>query len=168
VTTFTFLDTGLAGDGTTPPAINTTGGLISSAGLSVGTAFNTQISYTLTAAQILAMFATPVTIIPAPGANKAIIVNSIVLQTKPGATNFAAGGAVNLQYHGTAILPHAASVPAATINSATASVNDLPPPAGVIQPPVNTGVDITNATAAFTTGNGTVVVTVAYTILTLS
>jgi hypothetical protein len=167
-TTFTFTDTGIAGDGSTAPAINTTGGIISSGGFGIGTEINTQTSYTLTAAQIAAMYATPVTIIPAPGAGKVLNINDIVLQTKPGGTNFAAGGAVNLQYHGTSVTPHASSIPATTINSGTASVNSLPPPAGVIQIPVNTGLDITNATQAFTTGTGTAVVTVAYTILTLS
>jgi hypothetical protein len=44
----------------------------------------------------------------------------------------------------------------------------VPPPTGVIQPPAATGIDITNATAAFATGNGAIVVTVFYSIITLS
>jgi hypothetical protein len=44
----------------------------------------------------------------------------------------------------------------------------VPPPTGTIQPPAATGLDILNATAAFATGNGTLVVTVFYSIITLS
>jgi hypothetical protein len=44
----------------------------------------------------------------------------------------------------------------------------LPPPTGVIQPPAATGLDITNGTGAFASGNGTVVVTVFYSLITLS
>jgi len=36
------------------------------------------------------------------------------------------------------------------------------------QPPAATGIDITNGTAAFATGNGTMVVTVFYSIITLN
>ena len=44
----------------------------------------------------------------------------------------------------------------------------MPPPTGVIQPPSATGIDIVNATGAFATGNGTMVVTVFYSIITLN
>jgi len=37
-----------------------------------------------------------------------------------------------------------------------------------VVPPAATGLDITNGTAAFATGNGTLVVTVFYSIITLS
>jgi hypothetical protein len=123
---------------------------------------------TLTAAQIIAMNGAPVNILPAPPAGQAIVVDQFIAQMKPGATQFTGGGAVSFQYHGTAVVPHSANIPAATINSATASENVVPPPTGVIQPPTATGIDITNAAAAFATGNGTLVVTVFYSIITLS
>lgn len=123
---------------------------------------------TLTAAQIEAMFATPIAILPAPAAGQVLAIDQIIVQTKPGTTQFSGGGAVSFQYHGTAVAPHSSSIPAATINSATASENIVPPPTGVIQAPAATGIDITNATAAFASGNGTVVVTVFYSIITLS
>jgi predicted RecA/RadA family phage recombinase len=123
---------------------------------------------TLTAAQIMGMFGAAVSILPAPAAGQVIVVDQFVVQMKPGATQFTGGGAVSFQYHGTAVVPHSANIPAATVTSANASENVVPPPTGVIQPPAATGIDITNATAAFATGNGVMVVTVFYSIITLS
>ncbi len=123
---------------------------------------------TLTAAQIIAMSGTPVGILPAPAAGQVLVVDQFIVQVKPGGTQFTGGGAVSFQYHGTAIVPHSANVPAATVNSATGSENVVPPPTGVIQPPAATGIDITNGTAAFATGNGTMIVTVFYSIITLN
>ena len=123
---------------------------------------------TLTAAQILAMYGTPQSILPAPAAGQVLVIDQIIAQMKPGATQFTGGGAVTFQYHGTAIVPHSANIPAATITSAAGSENVVPPPTGTIQPPAATGLDITNATAAFATGNGTLVVTVFYSLITLS
>ena len=123
---------------------------------------------TLTAAQIIAMNGTPQPILPAPAAGQVLVIDQILAQMKPGATQFTGGGAVTFQYHGTAVVPHSGNIPAATITSATGSENVVPPPTGTIQPPAATGLDITNATAAFATGNGTLVVTVFYSIVTLN
>ncbi len=123
---------------------------------------------TLTAAQIIAMNGAPVTILPAPAAGQVLVIDQIIAQMKPGATQFTGGGAVTFQYHGTGVVPHSGNIPAATITSATGSENVVPPPTGTIQPPAATGVDITNATAAFATGNGTLVVTVFYSLITLN
>jgi predicted RecA/RadA family phage recombinase len=123
---------------------------------------------TLTAAQILAMNGTPQSILPAPAAGQVLVIDQIIAQMKPGATQFTGGGAVTFQYHGTAVVPHSGNIPAATIISAAGSENVVPPPTGTIQPPAATGLDITNATAAFATGNGTLVVTVFYSIITLN
>jgi hypothetical protein len=125
---------------------------------------------TLTAANLIAMYTTPVSILPAPAAGIAIVVDAISFQMKPTATQFTGGGLVTLQYHGTAILPHGASdgVPATTVKSATGSFSQLSPVQAVIQPPTATGIDITNAGAAFATGTGTAVVTIWYTLVTQS
>jgi predicted RecA/RadA family phage recombinase len=123
---------------------------------------------TLTAAQIIAMYGAPVTVLPAPAAGQVLVIDQIIAQMKPGATQFTGGGAVTFQYHGTGVAPHSGNIPAATISSATGSENVVPPPTGTIQPPAATGVDITNATAAFATGNGTLVLTVFYSLITLN
>jgi hypothetical protein len=46
-------------------------------------------------------------------------------------------------------------------------MNVVPPVTGVIQPPTATGIDILNATGAFTTGNGQLIVTIYYSVITL-
>jgi len=123
---------------------------------------------TLTAAQLMAMYGAPVSVLPAPAAGQVLVIDQIIAQMKPGGTQFTGGGAVTFQYHGTAVVPHSGNIPAATITSAAGSENVVPPPTGTIQPPAATGLDITNATAAFATGNGTLVVTVFYSIITLN
>jgi hypothetical protein len=123
---------------------------------------------TLTAAQIMAMYGAPVGILPAPAAGQVLVIDQIIAQMKPAGTQFTGGGAVTLQYHGTGVVPHSGNIPAATITSAAGSENVVPPPTGTIQPPAATGLDITNATAAFAAGNGTLVVTVFYSIITLN
>jgi predicted RecA/RadA family phage recombinase len=123
---------------------------------------------TLTAAQIMAMNGAPVSILPAPAAGQVLVIDQIIAQMKPGATQFTGGGAVTFQYHGTAVVPHSGNIPAATITGAAGSENVVPPPTGTIQPPAATGLDITNGTAAFATGNGVLVVTIFYSLVTLS
>ncbi len=128
--------------------------------------------FTLTAANIEAMYATPVTILPAPSSNQLILVDQIVAQTKPGGTAFTAGGAVTLEYHGTAVNPTPATLlTAAQVQSATQILVSLGPAtqtALALVTALGLGVDVTNATQAFATGNGTIVLTVFYTTLTLS
>jgi hypothetical protein len=115
------------------------------------------------------MYTTPVTVVPAPGAGLAIVNARIVLQTKNTATQYTGGGVITFVYHGGSINPHDAadSIAAAVMTSATGSVNQMAPISAAIQPPVNTGIDITNATAVFATGTGTAIVTVTYDLLTL-
>jgi hypothetical protein len=120
---------------------------------------------TLSAAQINLMFTTPVAVLPALPATQFYAVDSFIVQTKPGSVAFTGGGAVSFQYHGSAVVPHGSSIPAATIQSATGSVNLLPPnSSAALQIPAGLGVDITNITGVFAAGNGTVVVKVIFTV----
>lgn len=114
------------------------------------------VAVTLTAAQIRGMSVTPVAILPAPpGGGVYVPIGGPTIQTLPGTVAFAGGGAISLVYHGGSISPHASSMPAATLISGTGTYNQLPGLAAVIQPPLNTGIDVTNATAAFTGGGTT-------------
>ena len=124
---------------------------------------------TLTAAQIMAMFGAAVSILPAPAAGQVLVVDQFIVQMKPGGTQFTGGGAVSFQYHGTGVVPHssATSPPRPSPARPRARTWCRRPP-GRIQPPSATGIDIINATAAFATGNGTMVVTVFYSIITLN
>lgn len=124
----------------------------------------------LTAAQLMAMFATPQSVLPAPGAGKVLIVDAITFQFKHGATQFTGGGAISFVYHGTAVTPHTGTVAAATVTAAADDVQYLGPNVTAaidLQSAINLGLDIKVATAAFATGNGMAIVTVWYSILTL-
>ncbi|HZT29503.1 MAG TPA: hypothetical protein VFA33_06450 [Bryobacteraceae bacterium] len=124
----------------------------------------------LTAAQLIAMYTTPVSILPAPGAGKVLIIDAIAFQFKHGASQFTGGGAVTFVFHGTAVTPHTGNVAAATIQAAADDVQYLGPNTSAaidLQTAINLGLDIKNATAAFAAGNGTAIVTVWYSVLTL-
>ena len=125
---------------------------------------------TLTAAQLIAMKTAPVNILPAPGAGKLLVIDAITFQFKHGSTQFTGGGAVTFQYHGTSVNPHTGSVAAAVLQAATDDTEYLGPNVGGaldLQSAINQGLEITNATAAFAAGNGTAIVTVWYSVVTL-
>jgi hypothetical protein len=122
----------------------------------------------LTAAQLEAMYAAPVSILPAPGAGYMIVVDQIELEIIAGGTAFTAGGAISLVYHGGSVSPHASSIPAADLTGASGTaIYQLPPITAVIAVPANTGIDITNATQAFASGNGSGIVLIQYRIVLL-
>lgn len=134
-----------------------------------GGTFNSQV--TLTSAQILAMNATPVQIIAAPAANKAIIINRIWNAYHFGTAQYAAGGAIGLEWGNTAALagPAASNTLAAATFNAYAASNafDLTPDGtDTLANIMGKGVFMSNGTAAFTTGDGTLTVNVNYSIVT--
>lgn len=127
----------------------------------------------LTAAQINGMYATPVQLLPAPGAGKLIIIDSIIWDVAFVSAQYAAGGAISAQYGNTihgAGPAASATLAAATLNSVAASsflgeagsstVLDVTKTASL-----NTAVFISNATAAFTTGDSTVNLYIRYRIV---
>lgn len=127
---------------------------------------------TLTAAQLIAMYTTPVAIILALAAGTGIVIDEVVFQMKATATPFTGGGIVTFQYgvtaHGAGTLVHAGSIPAAVITAASAgsSLTLLSPTAaanGLTIPTDGTtasGVYISNASAPFAAGTGTGIVTI--------
>jgi hypothetical protein len=126
----------------------------------------------LTAAQINGMYATPVQILAAPGSGKLILIDSILWDIAFVSAQYAAGGAIQAQYGNTihgAGSPASASIAAATLNGVAASgfiangsgAATLNAPATV----ENTAVFLSNATAAFTTGDSTVTLYVRYRIV---
>lgn len=128
----------------------------------------TPVLVNVSSANILAMNGAPVTLIAAPPAGYSLIVNNILAEIITTATQYASGGVVTFPYHGGAVATHAGSITAATINAGAGTVlNQLGPAVaanGSIVPTA-TGVDITNATGAFTTGTGTMKVFFSYSII---
>jgi hypothetical protein len=124
----------------------------------------------LTAANIIAMNATPVSILPAPPTGYALIVDQILFEMTTTSTAFTGGGAVSFVYHGGSVAPHAGSIPASVVTAAAGSSNTLLGGAVATNGttiPAATGIDITNATAAFAAGTGTAKVKVWYSIVPL-
>lgn len=123
---------------------------------------------TVTSANILAMNATPVNLVAAPPAGFSIIgVNVVMVMTRT-ATAYANGGVVSLVYTGGAVSPHSGSMPAAVVTGgAGVAINGMGgvSAANGIVVPTAVGVDITNATAAFITGTGTLKVLFDYRVM---
>jgi hypothetical protein len=120
------------------------------------------VEVSLTAAQFNGMYATPVQVIAAPGANKAIVVNHAVLNMSFVSAQYASGGAVGLQYGSTAHLAGAAAsaTEAATDFTGAAASTLFRFGAGLgtgaaVSSAANAAVYISNATGAFTTGDST-------------
>jgi hypothetical protein len=128
----------------------------------------------LTAAQVNGMYATPVQLLPAPGAGKLIIIDSILWDIAFVSAQYAAGGAIAAQYGNTV---HGAG-PAASGTLAAATLNGVAASgylsnagsAGLLNvaasASLNTAIYLSNATAAFTTGDSTVNLYVKYRIVT--
>ena len=78
----------------------------------------------LTAAQVNGMYATPVQLLPAPGAGKLIIIDSILWDIAFVSAQYVAGGAIAAQYGNTvhgAGPAASATLAAATLNAVAAS-----------------------------------------------
>jgi hypothetical protein len=129
---------------------------------------------TLSAAQIKALYDTPVQLIAAPGAGKLVLIDSILWDVAFGTTQYAAGGAIAAQYGNAA---HGAG-PAASGTLAAASLNGVAASsflsnagsAGLLDvaasASLNTAVFLSNASGDFTTGDSTATLYVRYRIVT--
>jgi hypothetical protein len=128
------------------------------------------INITVTSAQIQALYATPLLIIPAQGAHTWIVCTNSIYEFDYGTTQYTAGGAFGLQYDSTV---HAggtaasATLAAATINGFTANNGFTLAGAatGTMASMVNKGIYLCNATAAFATGDSTITATIPYKVI---
>lgn len=132
--------------------------------------FPTTVEVTLAAADIIAMYATPVLVVPAVS-NKAIVVDSVEFIMNRTATAFTGGGVVSVQYNSTAngagTSVQASTFAATVVTTAGAATTYSTRPPASLSAVASTaiqgiGLYISNATAAFATGTGTAVVRVTY------
>ena len=126
----------------------------------------------LTAAQINGMYAAPTKLLDAPATDKTIAIVKLSFRITRTATAFASGGAVIVQYDNTANgggQQACDSTLASTVITGSAGVSNNFRDGAVLsdvgnQAIVNKGIYLSNATGAFTTGTGTAVVDIWFTV----
>lgn len=82
-----------------------------------------RVTVTLTSAQVLALFTTPVTLIPAPGAGKSISVDEIVATVNFNSVAYTGANALELRYTNASGAKVTGDLAAAFINSAATRVD---------------------------------------------
>ena len=121
---------------------------------------------TLTNAQVLGMQVTPVQLLPAGGANTAIIIDQVILENLNTGTAYANGGAIGT-YYGNSNLTYPASTTVAATFLTTPTATAIDVLSGTYTSDlgadaINAAVYISNASAPFITGTGTLKVTTTY------
>lgn len=143
---------------------------VTSAKLALNTVQYAKVS--LSAANFNGMYAAPVVLVAAGGANTLHVVERIAYEVDYGGAQFAAGGVVAAQYDNTANglgAPASATTAAAVFNAFVAdgvvgSAGSLA--SATAAATVNKGIYLSNQTAAFTTGTSTVDVHIWYSTVT--
>jgi len=121
------------------------------------------VTISLTAAQIIAMGTTPVSLIAAPGAGKCTIVDNITFKMVTTATAFTGGGAVEFRYTDASGTKVTADVAAAIVTAgAGTSFTNVRGIEASLTGTANAAIVIRNATAAFAAGTGTATITIEY------
>ncbi len=128
----------------------------------------------LTDTQIKGMYATPVQILASPGTGKLNLIDEILWDVAYGTTPYAAGGSIQAQYGNTVhgVGPQASgSILASALNGFGASgfLSNASGSATLVvasSAALATAVYISNATAAFTTGDSTATLYIKYRIVT--
>lgn len=124
----------------------------------------------ITAAQFNGMYAAPKLLVAAGGANTLVVLEQLQLAMTYVSANYAAGGVAAVQYDSTA--NGAGVIASTTLSAATfqaAASTTFTMNAGVVPLPftttVNKGLYLSNITAAFTTGDSTMVAHVWYRVI---
>lgn len=125
--------------------------------------------FELSAAEVMAMNGAAVAVLDAPGANKVIVVKDVVLMHNAGSAAFASGGNITLNYAGGAAVT--GNVANTLLNTSAVDRVAVAALAGVeaaLSAVANKGITITNATGAFTTGNGSLRGRISFTVVDLA
>jgi hypothetical protein len=124
----------------------------------------------LTAANMIAMYTTPVVLLAAPGTGKVITINKVLFAITRTSTAFTGGGAAIIQYDSTANgggTNACDSTLASTVITGSSGASYSTRNGAVISDSsaiANKGIYISNATAVFAAGTGTAVVDLYYTV----
>lgn len=145
-------------------AVDASGNIIKGGVTSV---LNLKKQITLSAAQITTLHSVPVSLIAAPGAGKAVNLESLVFQFKYGTVQFTGGGAVNPVYHSGSTNLLSGQIAQATIQAAANATISAGARAAALALTTNTGVDLLAAGADFAAGDSTAILTVEYDVITL-
>lgn len=127
-------------------------------------------NFTVTSAQLLAAFATPVTLIAAPGAGMTNVVEKVFISYIAGGTAYTVGGAgaYYLKYTNAAGVSVAAFPAVGIVDQAgniVAVANSLPAPAAGIVVTANAAIVFGQLTAACTLGTGTLNLRIQYSVV---
>lgn len=125
-----------------------------------------QVSVTLTAAQVKALFTTPITLIAAPGSGKVILVNRVTFVSTFVTTAYAGANNLEFRYTNAAGSKVSADIAAATLNFASGT--KFSTVAGVtteLIPIANAIIVVCIPTADPTLGDSPVTINVDYTVV---
>lgn len=144
-------------------------GLIAAGGVGDPIGLN-HVKVTLSAAQIIAMYTTPVQLVAAQGAGKSIVIGKVAFRIVRTSTQFTGGGAAIIQYAATANgggTQACDSTIASTVITGTAATSDTFRNGAVVSDAASTvtenvGVYISNASGVFAAGTGTATVDIWY------
>ena len=116
----------------------------------------------ITSAEILLLYSTPKTLVVAPGSGKVIQFLSAVAFLDHGGTDYAAGGNLVVQHITANTAVSGVTANSDLINASADAYNVMQALSTDVVAAVNDGLELTNASAVHTTGNGTLVIDVAY------
>lgn len=122
----------------------------------------------ISSAQVLALNATPVELVPAPGAGVFVSVEEVILKMVRTATAYANGGALEFRYTDASGAKVTADIAASVVTTGGAGTafNIVRGVVTSLTPVANAAIVVNNATAPFITGTGTALITVKYRIVT--
>lgn len=151
---------------TAQAAVDVLEALNSTAGGTTNLTDTYKVLVSLSSANLLAMNATPITVIAAPGAGKTIRIKSCVAICDSG-TAYANGGVIYLGYAGAATTPITSNLAASFLTGGDKvyPLNALTAASGYSMW-VNSAITITNDTAPFITGTGVVRLLIEYDVVT--